>query len=740
MKKFLKFTAVLLAIIFVISSVSVVYYYSVTTGAVEFQPELLPGENAYATVLDADGQLIDENLIVETIKEDNLPKNLVNAFIALEDKRFYSHNGLDYYRIGGAILTNIKAKDFIQGASTISQQLIKNTHLSQEKTISRKLKEFKLVRELEKNYSKNEIMAMYLNIVYFGSGIYGVGDAAREFFNKSCNDLTVEECATLAAVVKNPENYSPLKNIDKSTERRNLVLTLMQQQGYISENELETAKNSGILLNRPETSIAGAYINSAITEAAALLNVTKSYLKNNNYVIKTYYNTKLQANLNTVLSNESLSAENSFGNKPSASCMLADNSTSGIIAYCSSDSQNAYEFRRQAGSAIKPLLVYTPAFQSGLICPATPILDDYANFNGYTPSNYNNTYYGWVDVRTAVKKSLNIPAVKVLDMMGTDIAMDYADKMNIKLSPDDNNLNLALGGLTDGITFVELTGGFMTLANGGSYSTPTFIKSILKEDNVVYNNNLENNYVFSEENAFLMTNILLDTVKDGTSRGLNTLPYNIAAKTGTVAYQGVNRDAYNVSYTTEHTLLVWHGNTEYTEEYALSNDETGGSYTTTTAKYIWQQIYKNKYPDNFTAPEGIVKLEIDSAYYNEQKLLLATEDTPLTEVKTDIFNVANAPSEYADTYKNIKVNYKVDYDSDYAYVKFNAKQKLIYEVYKKGLFGTELIDTVENEKGLIERQYSLDMIDFFSNFYVRAYYINRYGEKVYDGEKEYKNG
>ncbi|NCA93282.1 hypothetical protein EOM82_08640, partial [bacterium] len=575
--------------------------------------------------------------------------NIISAFVALEDKRFFTHKGIDYYRTFGALYKNVKNRYIKEGGSTITQQLAKNTQLTNEKTLKRKIKEMKLARDIEKNYTKEEILEMYLNAIYFGYGIYGIDNACRTYFNKEPIEVTVNEAAMLAGIVKNPSNYSPISNPDKANKRKNLVLKLMREQNYIAEKEYEEAISIDYVYNDTrQNEMCAPYFANVLSQAGLLLDKTENEIIKSNYKIYTYYNINEQKILYDAFMSKEYEEQNEIGKACGYSAILCDNFSGGVKAYYSNVDNNIFLFRRQPGSAIKPILVYAPALESKYITTQTLFLDEKFDINGYSPSNYKNSYSGWITVEDAVKNSVNTVAVRLLSETGLDYSKRIAQNMGLSFDKEDNNLALALGGMTYGVTNLELCQAYMTLANGGYYLENSFISRI--EDGsgkIIYQNINQAKQVISNDSAYLMTNMLSNTVKDGTARKLNQFSYEIAAKTGTVSYldTGKNLDAWSVSYTTENTICVWYGANNNNEDNAIT--ATGGGMPTLLASYIYKRLPAPKIKQ-FEASENIVELEIDLYALNKDKqLYLSTQYTPEKYRKTGVFSIDNCPLEYS---------------------------------------------------------------------------------------------
>ena len=577
-----------------------------------------------------------------------MPKNLIEAFIATEDRRFFKHNGIDIVRIFGALKNDILSMSFKEGASTINQQLIKNTHLSDEKTLGRKIKEAKLALDLDRGYPKEKILELYLNSLYYGSGIYGVKYAARYFFDKNLNALTLSECALLAGAVKNPAKFSPVRNYKNALDRKNAVLKYMLACGFIADGEYarEIEVNPAIYGKEPADFISNAYFKAAAEEAANILKIDKREILSGKYRIYTYYDAAKQRLLNDTSSDESRIMRNPERKPPDVVSLIADNYDCGIEAFYSNPPLNSiFALRRQPGSTLKPLLVYAPAIKNGLISPATPIYDAKKSFkDGYSPSNYKDKYAGWTTVRNALKQSSNVAAVEILDKLGMEKAKEFALRIGIELSEKDG-LSAALGGLTDGVGPLKLAAGYTMLANAGCYRKIGFVRKILSPDgSLLYKKSSGFDRVLSAEDAYLITDILKETTKSGTTKLLSSLPFEVASKSGTVANpknQKRNNDAWCIAYTTCHTVLSWQGNLKNSLDSSLDSGVTGGGFPTLTAKEILLRLYKDYKPSDFVLPQGIVKLKYDrEIFQKEHRLVFGYSEQ---NAYSDIFNAYHPP-------------------------------------------------------------------------------------------------
>lgn len=594
------------------------YYLSVTKDIVLIPEKLTLYENS-VTLFDQDGKEISSVAYSkDTETFENFTAHTKNAFVAVEDKRFYSHHGFDYKRILKAILQNAKSRSFKEGASTISQQLIKNTHLSQQKTIKRKLQEVKLTYRLEKEYSKNEILEKYLNTIYFGHSCFGIVSASNYYFDKKPNELSLSESAILAGLVKSPNNYSPFKNAEKCLKRRNLVLSIMEKDGFITEQEKEQALNEPLPIESNSTPKNQSY-------AVAVFDELERIADENNFKIGGKINvyTYLQSNLQNTL--ESLTKEIDCD----ATISVLNNVEQGVKAYYSS----VKNIRRQPASVIKPLLVYAPALEENLLAPVTPILDEKIDFSGYSPKNHDGKYRGYVSARECISKSLNIPAVKTLNALGIEKAINYANQMNLSIDKEDHSLALALGGMSRGFTLNELVGAYSTFANKGEFEQPCFIRKITIDNANVYERNRTKEKVFSETTSYLLTDTLKTCAKEGTAKKLSALPFDVAGKTGTNGTEKGNLDAYALSYTLFDTVGVWLGNDDN-----APIPYSGGSLPCNLSFDIHQYL-KNDYEKknlsipNFEKPSNIEKIAIDKIEYEKNKTLALADDIAPEEYK-----------------------------------------------------------------------------------------------------------
>lgn len=605
------------------------------------------------TILDDEGLPIGDRMYANNkryVSLSELPEYTKNAFIAIEDKRFYKHKGIDWKRVAGAAVQNIKNRSFREGASTITQQLIKNTHLSNEKTIHRKITEMRIARDLERKYTKDEILEIYLNILYFGNSMYGIGSASHVLFDKKPQELTVKESAILAGIINNPYRYSPYNHPDATLQRGNLVLKQMVDNGFISQEDYQAALSETVDFERRNL-VQDQYVNAVIRQAAERIGIPKEELFKRQYTIATYTKQTWQNEIETLPLLNSGEAEGRGVRQYRV--LVTDNQTGAVLASTGYGRNDISALRRQPGSTLKPVLCYAPALENDTVYPITPILDEKTTFGDYAPSNYKDVYYGWVTLKDALKYSLNIPAVKMLEANTVAYAKSFAQNVGIDFDERDNSLALAVGGMTYGVTLEQIAGSFQTFGGGGKFKKPTYIRYIADRDGkLLYRDDRTDTQAMRPSTAFLITDMLQECAKTGTAKLLSGFD-NVAAKTGTVGTAEGNSDAYCVAYTPQYTIAVWCGG-------EMDNGIAGGTYPTRIVKEILTLLDDRQ---TFACPPDVTKLEIDvDALNNEQRVLLAGPDIPLRKRQAVYFAVDHRPQRYS-TVQNPFWDYEEFFDS-----------------------------------------------------------------------------
>ena len=679
------------------------------------------------TVLASDGSeiatLVAEGSNRRSVTLDEIPKDLQHAVVAIEDERFYEHNGIDLKGIARALVADLKSMDFTQGASTITQQLVKNNVLSEqwesentgdiskiekmERQVQRKIQEMYIAVELEKKVDdKDWILENYLNSINLGNNTLGVQAAAERYFGKDVSDLTLSECAVIAGITKNPSRYNPILYPKQNAKRRKMVLDAMKKQGYITQKQYDEAMaddvydrisehNSGF-----ETSMNSYFVDSVIDDVFNDLVKVKGYSESDAYkaiyqgglTIKSTQNLDIQkicdeevANAGNyevgtkysfILSFQVKKADGSFktytnqtmlsyykaknknqdysinysseeacrdaiakyekdvlekGDKlvdnseyifitaqPQVAMTIMDQSTGEVQAIVGGRGDKAgnrtwnraTKTTRQPGSTFKIISCYAPALDAGGMTLASVEDDAPFTVGSKTYNNYDHTYKGFTNLRTAITRSMNIVTVKTLQDIGVDLGYQYAEDFGFTtLDENDKNLGISLGGLTKGVTNLELTSAYAAIANQGEYIAPSFYTQVLDHDgNVILDNTKtkERHRVVKEETAWLLT----DAMKDVMTAGTGTRAYFgsgmvQAGKSGTTTS---NRDALFAGFTPYYTCVVWGG-------YDDNSKQMGGagtSYPKNLWRSVMKRVHENLESKDFEKPKGITQATVCS--------------------------------------------------------------------------------------------------------------------------------
>lgn len=702
--------ASVLALLFIVASVFASIFFSISRSETFDQNKLI-NANMKIEVYGDDGNLLSDKSLFNSqyISLSKIPKETVDAFISIEDKTFYSHNGINPKRIVKAILNNISKGKASQGASTISQQLIKNTHLSSEKTYSRKIKEISLALEMEKELSKDEILENYLNVIYYGNNIYGIENASQFYFSKSASELTLEEGATLAALIKSPGLFDPIQQKERCLKRRNLVLFEMEKDGKISQEVAQKARETDLVLKINETFDRGqnTYSQGAIMEAEEILKMPAKQIAIGKYKIHTFFSKEKQDALKAAIDAEELGFDQAG--------ISINNSTHGIEAFYGKSAYNVLKTKRQPGSTIKPLLVYAPALNENIISPATKILDEEININGYKPQNFEKTFRGHLSTREALSLSSNIPAVKILSYVGIPKAKRYATRLGIEFDENDNGYALALGGMTYGTNIKTLAAAYTTFANNGKFYGAKFIKKIEDENGkTIYEAKFVPDEVFREDSNYLMVSMMETSATKGTSKRLASLPFQIAGKSGTVGVDATNSDAFSVALTTKDTVATWVGDLTGNNIGYL----TGGKAPTDMIKNYFKAIYKTETPKDFRVPSSITEVEIDALEYENNNIVQTANDfTPSRYKLTEVFSRFNLPKEKSTNFLKVEpatLNGKI-VNGNYVF-EFDAQSHITYELYRIENDENKLVKTFGGQNGKVT--YTLPQSDKESKFFL----------------------
>lgn len=512
------------------------------------------------------------------VSYDKMSDNIRNAVISTEDKRFYEHRGFDpvgIMRAAARMVVNGNTSG--GGGSTITQQLAKNAYLGQQQTFDRKARELFLAIEIEKHYSKKDILTMYLNNAYFGNGVWGVEDASEKYFGKSAAELSVSEAACLAGMLKGPGIYNPIDHYQNAINRRNTVLQLMYDNKKISKQQMDTAKAQGLNLvdnyHEPsDTYKYPYYFDAVIDEAVNDYGLDEEDIMNKGYKIYTYLDQNYQSKMQDVFDNDSLFPTGT-GDKVQAASVAVTPSNGGVSAVVGGRGEHTFRgynratmAKRQPGSTMKPL-VYTLALEKGFTAESK-LSDEPLSY--YKVHNYNNQYSGEVTLYQAVIRSLNPPAVEVLKKVGIKNAMNEIEKFGIKLDKNDDYYGLVLGGLSKGATPLQMADAYTVFANNGVRHKARFIRKIVDADGnvIVDNSDPKDIRVTSKRVANEMTSILEGVYNNPEGSGYSAKPngYTIAGKTGTTettisgsAGKNGSNDQWMIGYTPDIVVATWMG-------------------------------------------------------------------------------------------------------------------------------------------------------------------------------------
>ncbi|MCI8634143.1 MAG: PBP1A family penicillin-binding protein [Eubacterium sp.] len=734
--------------------------FGIVKGVIDSAPEINLDDATPAgflsTVLDKDGNQIarlvatGSNRVYATFEE--IPVHLQHAFVAIEDERFYEHNGIDLKGILRAGMIGITSGHFSEGASTITQQLLKNnvfTNWTSETSLAdkfiRKLQEQYLAMQLEKKVSKDWILENYLNTINLGQNTLGVQSASRRYFNKNVSDLTLSECAVIAAITQNPSRLNPISNPDKNAERREKVLEHMLKHEYISRQEYDEAMADDVydriqIVNTAveEESVTSYFVDELTDQIIQDFIDIKGYTETQAYkalynggltiystqdpviqaicdeevnnpdnypttpkysfsyrltiekkdgtfanyseqtMLSYYQSANSDYNINFSSIEEAQAAIDQYkaeimepGDKiveagetvtftlqPETALTVMNQETGEVAAIvggrgdktASKTLNRATDTTRQPGSTFKILAAYAPALDSGGLTLAS-VQDDapYSYENGTPLRNYDNSFRGFTTLRQAITHSVNIVTVKTLTEIGTNLGFSYLQDFGFTtLVDDDNNQALALGGITKGVTNLELTAAYATIANSGTYIKPRFYTKILDHDgNVLIDNTPQTHGVLKDSTAWLLANAMEDVVSKGTGTAVNFGEMAIAGKTGTTTK---NRDALFAGFTPYYTCVVWGGFDDNTPQ------ESG---TTSYPKSIWRsvmsRIHENLEYKDFVMPENITTATVCK---KSGRLVVAghcDSDPRGSMVETEYFAEGSVPTEYCNHHVSVTI-------------------------------------------------------------------------------------
>nr|WP_054550766.1 penicillin-binding protein 1A [Lysinibacillus sphaericus] len=603
------------------------------------------------------------------IKYEDIPEDMINAILATEDVRFFEHHGMDFYRLGGAILANFRDGFGAQGASTLTQQVVKNSFLQNEKKLKRKAQEAWLAFQLERKYTKEEIFEMYFNKMLMSGRIYGFGTASQYFYGKELKDLTLDEEALLAGLVQRPNAYNPLKNPELAKKRRNTVLGLMYQHGKISKAEMEEAKKaevqSGLADDATRQSFAGSKYD-------AFLDIVINELENNGdgsamaEGIKVY--TTLDPNAQQVVENVMNDDSNFPTEDIQSGVAVVDTKTGAIQAvgggrkYGAERGWNYAEdlTNNQPGSTMKPLVDYGPAIEYLKWSTGQTLVDEPMNYTGtkQTITNWDGRYMGAMTARKALYASRNVPAVKALQEVGTEKAKEFVGRLGI----ETENLyeSDAIGGGAITISPIQMAASYAAFGNNGVYTDPHSITKIVYRDGKTSKNYTpESKVAMNDYTAYMVTDMLRDVVgnkPDASGTAANVPGLDIAGKTGTTNYSAEDFNKYNLpntsvpdswfaGYTTNYSIAIWSGYEKHFDPITTWEERR---LPQNLFKTIMQEISANVETASFKKPSTVVEATVE---VGSKPLRLASDYTPSELRQTELFVRGTEPTEVSEVYE-----------------------------------------------------------------------------------------
>ncbi|MCH4165319.1 MAG: PBP1A family penicillin-binding protein [Lentilactobacillus diolivorans] len=528
---------------------------------------------------------------------NRVSKNIPKAVLSTEDRDFYHEHGFSIKGIGRAVFLLVKNKllhrDYISGGgSTLTQQLVKNAYLSQEQTMTRKLKELFLAIQVENVYSKKEILTMYLNNAYFGNGVWGVQDASQKYFGQNAVDLSVPDAAVLAGMLTSPSAYNPIDHPKAAKWRRNVVLQLMVENNQLTQAQANYYKKTPIVVRDTYVRKDGYkypyYFDAVIDEAISKYGLTESEIMNRGYRIYTNLNQAQQQAMQTTYNNNALFPSNAAdGTEVQSASIGVSPTTGGVTAVVGGRGKHVFrgfdrasQIKRQPGSTMKPLAVYTPALEAGYKFDSE-LVDKKKSYgsNHYTPKNYNNVYQGKVPMYQAVAQSMNAPAVWLLNQIGVNRGYQSVKDFNLPVTKKDKNLALALGGLSGGVSPQQMAGAYTAFANGGKIVKPFYIRKIVDSTGKVIVDNTakqQGRQIMSASVAKQMTSMMLGVFNNGTGVDAKPYGYSVAGKTGSTEADNTGssdatKDKWIIGYTPDLVVATWEGFDSTSQAHHLEN-------------------------------------------------------------------------------------------------------------------------------------------------------------------------
>ncbi len=624
-------------------------------------------------IYDKDGKPITEigTQKLDYVEYEDIPELVRNAIIATEDSRFFEHHGVDPIRLGAAVIANFTNGFGSEGASTITQQVVKNYFLTADKTISRKAQEAWLSIQLERKYTKEEIFELYVNKVFMSERTIGISTASQVYFGKPLKELTLPEAALIAGMPQSPNNYNPFTNPDKAENRKDIVLSLMNQHGYITENEMKEAQSTSIedslVKEEDRTQQSDVPYDSFIGQV--IKEIEDKYPEINVYTDGLKIYTTLDRNAQNYV--DQIMYENKIvpfpDDKFQAGITLLDTKTGEIRALGGNRNKEidfglnyATSLPRQPGSTIKPILDYGPAIEFLKWGTYETIVDEpYKYSTGQTINNWDHKHLGAISMREALGRSRNVPALKALQEVGLEKAKGFANALGLDL-PEVYESS-AIGGLEHGVTTLQMAGAYSAFGNNGYYTEPHSVKEIEFRDGTKMNIAPKTEVAMSDYTAFMISDMLKSvlTAGYGTGQQANVSGLPVAGKTGTTNYSdeemrkygitddGAVPDAWFAGYTTNYTAAIWTGY-EKRENYIESGNDQ--RIAMKIFKNVMQYVSKDVGTPDFTVPKSVQRVSVEKGSIPAK---LASEFTPGNMVITEYAVRGNAPSAVSEKFKKL---------------------------------------------------------------------------------------
>src|SRR5690625_1230143 len=593
------------------------------------------------------------------VQYDELPDVLIDAVTATEDARFFDHPGIDIRRIAGAIKANIKHGFGSEGASTITQQVVENMFLTPDKKLKLKVQEQWLALQLEREYSKEQILEMYLNKIFYGNNAYGVAKAAEVYFGiKDLEELNLVQAAILAGLPQRPSAYNPFENPDLMKERVDTVLTLMVRHGKITQKEADEAREieieSVLTDKKPKPLPYDAFVQEATEEIKEKLPDVDVYTAG--LKVYTTLDNDIQEHVEFLLTDSEENPINYPDEDLLAGMVVLDTKNGAIRAIGGSRNRDtlfgsnyATEAYRQPGSTIKPLLAYGPAIEYKKWSTYEQINDDKPyEAGGSNPiRNWNRQYQGWISARQALAQSLNVPAVKTFEEVGADQAKQFAENLGIEFADEHLNVRDVIGGTRTNVSPLQLAGAFSAFGNEGIYTEPYAVTKVEFPDGSVIELKPESEAVMADYTAYMVTDMLKSVLTSGTGTNANIPHLPVAGKTGTTNVEGKQgaNNSWFVGYTTNFSIAVWTG---YEENNRVISD-TQVPHRLFTNTMI--EISKDIETSDFTKPDSVVEVQIEKG---SNPPALPSEHTPSENIVTELFVKGTEPKNVSEVYDEVE--------------------------------------------------------------------------------------